>query len=105
MAQESIVVQSPSRVRLFCDPLDYSPPGSSVYGISQARILEWVAISFSSEEEDTLTNGEFLIKVSVPYQRVTFTQFSDILLCLIFIGWISHKVLGRSTGSYIQYPG
>ena len=28
-------------------PLDYSPPGSSVLGISQARTLEWVAISFS----------------------------------------------------------
>ena len=30
-----------------CDLLDCSPPGSSVHGISQARILEWVAISFS----------------------------------------------------------
>ena len=30
-----------------CDPMDYSPPGSSVHGILQARILEWVAISFS----------------------------------------------------------
>ena len=30
-----------------CNPLDCSPPGSSVHGISQARILEWVAISFS----------------------------------------------------------
>ena len=30
-----------------CDPIDCSPPGSSVHGISQARILEWVAISFS----------------------------------------------------------
>ena len=30
-----------------CDPMDYSPPGSSVHGILQARILEWVAI-FSS---------------------------------------------------------
>ena len=29
-----------------CDPLDCSPPGSSVHGIFQARILEWVAISF-----------------------------------------------------------
>ena len=29
------------------DPLDCSPPGSSVHWISQARILEWVAISFS----------------------------------------------------------
>ena len=30
-----------------CDPLAYSPPGSSVHGILQARILEWVAISFT----------------------------------------------------------
>ena len=30
-----------------CDPMDYSLPGSSVHGIIQARILEWVAISFS----------------------------------------------------------
>ena len=30
-----------------CDPMGCSPPGSSVHGISQARILEWVAISFS----------------------------------------------------------
>ena len=30
-----------------CDPIDGSPPGSSVCGILQARILEWVAISFS----------------------------------------------------------
>ena len=30
-----------------CDPMDYSPPGSSVHGIFQARILEWVATSFS----------------------------------------------------------
>jgi len=28
-----------------CDPIDSSPPGSSVHGILQARILEWVAIS------------------------------------------------------------
>ena len=31
-----------------CDPIDGSPPDSSVPGILQARILEWVAISFSS---------------------------------------------------------
>ena len=30
-----------------CDPLDCSPPGSSVHGILQARILEWVAMPFS----------------------------------------------------------
>ena len=31
-----------------CDPIDSSPPGSSVSGILQARILKWVAISFSN---------------------------------------------------------
>ena len=30
-----------------CDPLDCSPPGSSVHGVFQARILEWVASPFS----------------------------------------------------------
>ena len=32
-----------------CDPVDCSPPGSSVCGILQARILEWVAIPFSKD--------------------------------------------------------
>ena len=30
-----------------CDPVDCNPPGSSVHGIFQARVLEWVSISFS----------------------------------------------------------
>ena len=32
----------------FSDPLDYSPPASSVHGVLQARILEWVAMTSSS---------------------------------------------------------
>ena len=36
-----------SHVQLFCDAMDCSLPGSSLHGISQARILDWVAISFS----------------------------------------------------------
>ena len=32
---------------ILCDPMDRNPPGSSVHGILQARILKWVAISFS----------------------------------------------------------
>ena len=35
-------IESLSRVQLFCDPVDCGPPGSSVHGLSQARILEWV---------------------------------------------------------------
>ena len=41
---ESEVAQS---CLTLCNPMDCSPPGSSVHGILQARILEWVAISFS----------------------------------------------------------
>ena len=44
--QCGVCAQSWSRVWLLTDPIDCSPPGSSVHGISQARILEWVAISF-----------------------------------------------------------
>ena len=37
-----------SRVsEVFCNPMDYSPPGSSVHGILQEKILEWVTIPFS----------------------------------------------------------
>ena len=36
-----------SHVQTLCDPIDGSPPGSSVPEILQARTLEWVAISFS----------------------------------------------------------
>ena len=42
---ESEVAQS---YPTLCNPVDCSPPGSSVHGILQARILEWIAISFSS---------------------------------------------------------
>ena len=35
------------KVASVCNPMDCSPPGSSVYGISQVSTLEWVAISFS----------------------------------------------------------
>ena len=48
--------QSLSHVQLFCDPMDCSLPGSSVHGISQAGILEWIAISFS--RRSSLTRDE-----------------------------------------------
>ena len=44
-------VKSESEVAQSCqtlsDPMDCSPPGSSVHGFSQARVLEWGAIAFS----------------------------------------------------------
>ena len=46
-------VKSESEVAQLCqtvsDPMDCSPPGSSVHGILQARVLEWGAIAISSQ--------------------------------------------------------
>ena len=44
-----------------CNSIDYSPPGSSVHGISKARILDWVAISFSKGF------SQFRDQSSIPY--------------------------------------
>ena len=41
---ESEVAQS---CPTLCNPMNFSPPGSSLHGILQARVLEWVAITFS----------------------------------------------------------
>ena len=57
---QCVKVRSESEVPQSCptprSPMDCSPPGSSVHGISQARVLEWGAIAFSSCFEETLLN-------------------------------------------------
>ena len=51
-------VKSESEVAQSCltlgDPMDCSPPGSSVHGIFQVRVLEWVAIVFSGRDGESL---------------------------------------------------
>ena len=39
-----------------CDPIDCSPPGSSVHGVSQARILAWITIPISKQTEEALAD-------------------------------------------------
>ena len=46
--QAAAAVKSLQSCPTLCDSIDGSPPGSAVPGILQARILEWVAISFSN---------------------------------------------------------
>ena len=46
---------------ILCDPMDCSSPGSSVHGIFQVGILEWVAISFSRDLLNPGIELEFLI--------------------------------------------
>ena len=46
-AAAAAAVKSLQSCPTLCDPIDGSPPGSSIHGIFQARVLEWVAIAFS----------------------------------------------------------
>ena len=59
-----------SHVRL-CDPMDYSLPGSSVHGISQARILKWAVISFS-RGSSSLRDWTFIACVSCISRQVLY---------------------------------
>ena len=53
LERKSDVAQSSPTI---CDPMDYSLPGSSLPGILQARVLEWVAISFSRGSSQPLVS-------------------------------------------------
>ena len=55
-----------------CDPIDCSPPGSSVHGILQARILERVAISFSRG-----TSRPLELNPGLPHCRQMLYQLSN----------------------------
>ena len=73
---DSLVAQS---CLTLCDPMDSNPPGSSVHGILQGRILEWVAISFS-RKHPTL----FLIHTKEDYIDYSHGPPSPLLSFLSF---------------------
>ena len=54
------------------DPMDYSPPGSSVHGIFQARVLEWGAIAFSGKEPYLPLNLAMNLK---PFFKMSYRSF------------------------------
>ena len=60
----------------FCNPRDCSPPGSSVHGIFQARILKWVAISYSKgsswHRDQTGVSCVFCIDRQILYHWATW---------------------------------
>ena len=53
------------------DPMDCSLPGSSVHGIFQASVLEWVAIAFSSQPPESVRNKFFAVyKLSITVYNI-----------------------------------
>ena len=72
-----------THARLSCNPIDCSPPGSSVHGISQVRILEWVVISFSREFFWPRDQAHVpCIRRKVLYQWVTEGEFCSFIINL-----------------------
>ena len=59
-----------------CGPTDCSPPGSSVHGIPQARILEWVAMPFSSESSQP-KDGTQVSLIAGRFSTVPATEIQD----------------------------
>ena len=77
---ESEVAQSGPTV---CHPVDWSPPGSSVHGILQARILEWVAISFS--------RGISPKSMQIQVWFGTYQKIRSLAVCLKHIGVLAES--------------
>jgi len=78
-------VKRESEVAQLCstlsDPMDCNLPGSSVHGISQARILEWGAIAFSVLQ---FFSGNFIIPS--PQNFLFFMQRTVLGACTVFQG-------------------
>ena len=69
---------------MFCDPMDCSPPGSSVHGIFQARIPEWVDISSSRGPPQSRDQIHVSwIGRQVPYHWDTWEATFSLLLHII----------------------
>jgi len=78
------------------NPMDCDPPGSSVHGISEARILEWIAISFSrasSPPRDLLhwQAGSLPLR----HQRTGISESHSVVSALLYGPWNSP---GQNTG-------
>ena len=81
-----------------CDPVDCSPPGSSVHGVLQARILEWVAIGIGAQssalQADTLP-GESLLSTSAANPHIKKQNIRTLETPLCYILVITPTTLGK----------
>ena len=62
-----------------CNPMDCSPPSSSVHGISQARILEWAAISLSRGSLSPALTGRFFFFTTSTTWEASYEMPPDLL--------------------------
>ena len=93
-----LLLSSPSVVSDSCNPMDYSPPGSSVHRISQVSVLEWVAVSSSRRASPPRDQ----IRVSCIGRRVLYHLGSPGVLVLdIFTYTKLTYILSPATSSHL----
>ena len=73
---------------IICIPVNCSPPVSSVHGISQARILEWVAISFSQRIFIQEKNTKLILSVMNIIQMLSIKCFKAHILVYSHVCYI-----------------
>ena len=80
---------------LLCDPMDCSPPGSSVHGIFQTRILEWVAISFSRQSSQPRDQTHISSLTSPALAGFFITQFSQFSSSVVSDSFATPRTVAR----------
>ena len=96
--QPSLCMSVTQSCLTLCYPMDCSPPGSSVPGILQARILEWVAISFSrgSSWPKDWTHGSPALKADALLSELLGKTLPTFLKDLISSQLLAGKILWRN---------
>ena len=90
-----VCVQSLSCARLFCNPMDYSLPSSSVKGIFQAGIFEWIAMP--SSRGSSLSRDQTYISCFLHWQMSSLPLSHLGSPCLSLLDFKKKKRLGHSS--------
>ena len=91
-----------------CDPIDGSPPGCPVPGILQARVLEWVAIAFSTWSDEATANTLLLDvlrrdrKESFLFVHVGVVDGTETIIILLVLWIVCTSSIFFSTPHYNQ---
>ena len=95
-----------------CDPMDYSPPGSSAHGILQVRILELVAISYSKGSSQPRDRTQvscivwhiFFLTTEPPGKPLLYVNYALIKVFLIFFGGEGPSSCHTQQGGQAEKP-
>ena len=94
-----------------CDPMDYSLPDSSIHGISQAKILDWVAISFSRRSSQTrdstygsqIAGGFFTTELQEEHKKIDISLHICFFYLMLTHTHIHSTIAQRESASTITH--